>query len=236
VAKVVPFTRILEVGNRGKDVVALQRALKASGDRKVRPTGYYGKSTANQLKKFQKRRNLPVTGIYDKHTHKKLAWRYDAYGVWLLQKTKVVDPREKKIKEMLMLATFLYNNRAFIHYTQSSMRMYGVKNRIRIPSVTKYEDCSSSVTYIFWYADAPDPNGLGFNGYGFTGTMTQNGTRVLGPWKEIDCHYYGPSDSRITHVTMNIGKNKVFSHGSEEGPLILGVQYRPDLRQTRRYF
>lgn len=83
-------------------------------------------------------------------------------------------------------------------------------------------DCSESVTSLFRWAGLRDPNGLGYNGEGFTGTL-------LGHLK----HYAQTADANPgalgvfgkapgTHVVMlmeRAGDNPwVFSHGQEAGP------------------
>ena len=41
-----------------------------------------------------------------------------------------------------------------------------------------FEDCSSSISGIAALAGAPDPNGSGFDGEGFTGTMLDHCTHL----------------------------------------------------------
>jgi len=110
--------------------------------------------------------------------------------------------------------------------------MYGVRNKVRIPRVTPYEDCSSFATWCYWHAGAPDPNGRRYDGHGFTGTQAANGRRVTTP-KPGDLILYGPSPN-FSHVAVYIGNGLCVSHGSEAGPVVLNYKYRP-VAQIRSY-
>jgi hypothetical protein len=97
------------------------------------------------------------------------------------------------------------------------------------------EDCSSAYTGCCWIAGIPDPNGRGYDGYGFTGTMIRNGRRVDTP-QPADAVFYGRDrNGNPTHVAMYVGGGKVISHGSSAGPLLLDIRYRHDQHSIRRY-
>jgi tape measure domain-containing protein len=61
------ITKKLEIGNKGKDVKELQKALKTL-DFDVKADGSFGKQTQNAVKAFQKANKLKVTGIVDEKT------------------------------------------------------------------------------------------------------------------------------------------------------------------------
>lgn len=232
---VVPLPRELRLKNpyaSGRDVIALQRALAKAGVRKWGNfTGYYGKGTKTQVGAFQEKVHLNRDGVYGIETHKKLARYYDRYGAFLMSevnKQLASTPRTK----IVAYATFGYNQRYKIHYTQSSLRMYGVRNRVKPPGVPYYEDCSSFSTWCYWGAGAKDPNGLGYNGFGYTGTLSLHGARTKTP-KPGDLAFYGWSP--YTHVVVYIGNGKCISHGSEIGPILLPVYYRSDFSHFRGY-
>lgn len=216
---------------RGKDVFALQRALSKAGLRKWGSFTYaFGDGTKRQVQKFQSRVGLKADGVYGPETHAKLARYYDAYGAWLMaqQRQKMLLTPREKIKNA---AVFGYNNRAYIHYTQSSRRMYGVRNKIKPPMIPIYEDCSSYSTWTYYVAGVKDPNGFGYNGYGFTGTLALHGTRTYTP-KVGDLALYGFYP--YSHVTIYIGNGYCISHGNESGPQKLNVYYR-NVAQFRTY-
>jgi cell wall-associated NlpC family hydrolase len=101
--------------------------------------------------------------------------------------------------------------------------------------VPAWEDCSSFATWCYWAAGAPDPNGLGYNGFGYTGTQILCGRETAEP-RPGDLCFYGPLRDRITHVAIYVGNGRVVSHGRERGPELYGsISYRPDLQQIRAY-
>lgn len=58
---------VLRVGSRGKEVRAIQRALR------VRPvTGKFGRLTKKAVKRLQRRSNLPISGVVDRATRQLL--------------------------------------------------------------------------------------------------------------------------------------------------------------------
>jgi len=80
-----------------------------------------------------------------------------------------------------------------------------------------------------------DPNGLGYNGWGYTGTQIQNGRRLSSVTlaRPGDLVFYGRYG--ITHVAIYVGNGRVVSHGSESGPLLVSMYYRSDLQYVRTY-
>ena len=93
------------------------------------------------------------------------------------------------------------------------------------------EDCSSFFTGVYYEAGAPDPNGRGYDGTGFTGTMAQNGRRVLAPPRPGDANMYGPAPT-YSHTTVSISASRCISHGSQPGPYLLDIRYRRDYKET----
>lgn len=59
-------------GSKGTEVEEIQKALKERGLFKGEITGYFGTATETALKAYQKKNNLPETGIADETTLKKL--------------------------------------------------------------------------------------------------------------------------------------------------------------------
>jgi cell wall-associated NlpC family hydrolase len=233
--RVIPLRRGIKQGMHGKDAIAVKRALSKAGF--VRWGGFtpiFGPFAARALKKFQRKHGLLVSGAYTRQTHVKLAPYFDAYGAFLMgqiPRPRVGDTRDKIIAGAMLL----YNNRVRVHYTMSGKRMQGVRERLRPPKYPEWEDCSSSYTWCFWQAGAPDPNGRGYDGFGYTGTLAQNGRRItLDQAQPGDAVLYG-SGPPYQHVAMYLGKGKVWSHGSENGPYILPIDYRGDRREIRTY-
>src|SRR5262249_4886351 len=110
--------------------------------------------------------------------------------------------RSAVIAQMNRAALVMINNQPRIHYTQGPLRMQGVRKKLHLPNYPIWEDCSSSVTWLFYQAGAPDPNGLNYNGYGFTGTQVAHGTRINSSEIQAgDLVFYGPGPNR-SHVVM----------------------------------
>jgi peptidoglycan hydrolase-like protein with peptidoglycan-binding domain len=63
---------VLKKGMRSEAVKTLQVNLKKLGFFNVEPTGYFGEITLASVKKFQKKYNIPTTGIVASLTHAKL--------------------------------------------------------------------------------------------------------------------------------------------------------------------
>lgn len=248
-AAVVPHPRDLRFRRpymAGRDVLALQRALARAG---VRPwasrahpfTGTFGAGTRDQVKAFQRRRGLSADGVYGVATHRKLGAFFDTYGIWLLNGYRIVSPAERAQARLVTAAMAAYNDRAFIGYTQGPGRMYLVRHRVNDPSwlfrhVYFAEDCSSTATWLAYAARVDDPNGLGYNGQGFTGTQAANGHRVFSSTAPVGSFNFYGGGPPYSHVTVRVSPGgRCLSHGSSPGPLLVALNYRPDLRQARVY-
>lgn len=248
-AAVVPHPRDLRYRTPpmvGRDVFALQRALAEAGVRqwgtKAHPfTATFGPGTRDHVKAFQRKRGLRVDGEYGPATHRALSRFYDAYGISLLNHVRVVTPVERAQAKLVTAAMCAYNDRAWIGYTQGPGRMYLVRNHIKDPAwlarrVFISEDCSSSATWLAYVAGVADPNGLGYNGYGYTGTQAVHGYRVYSDSAPIGAFNFYGGGLPYHHVTVRVSQGgRVFSHGSSIGPLLLNLHYRSDLRQSRVY-
>lgn len=232
---IVPLPRTLYYKTmmmHGDDVLACQRALAAAGVRKWGNfTRFFGQGTKKNVMEFQEKNHMKRDGIYDLDVHKKLARFYDPYGTFLMNKSnKLYNTSPRAV--IVSYATFGYNNRYNIHYTQGPARMYGVRHKIRPPKIPYYEDCSSFSTWCYWGAGVSDPNGLGYNGWGYTGTLAQHGSRTTNP-QPGDLAFYGRYP--YTHVVVYIGNGRCISHGSERGPVLSNVYYRSDFSHYRTY-
>lgn len=240
---IVPHPRDLRLKHPymvGWDVYALQRALSEAGLRRWGTfTRTYGAGTRDEVKAFQKKRGLHQDGVYGAATHKALAPFYDAYGIRLISKVKARTAKQIAQAELVAAAINAYNQRAWWHYTQGPARMWIVRHRIHtaaqlLAHVDIYEDCSSTVTGLYYIAELPDPNDLGYNGQGFTGTLAAHGVHINTAGAPIGAyHLYGPGYP-YKHTTLRVTiAGRVLSMGTEAGPLLLDAHYRGDLNQTR---
>lgn len=234
----VPFKRSIKLGSVGPDCYAVKRALSKAG---FGPWGGWGRRprlfgpyAVRNLKSFQRKNRLKADGVYGRETHRKLAPYFDDYGRWLLGQTKILTTSDMRRQVIVSTAMHGFSNRYGIHYTQSWMRMQGVKQRLRPPAYPKYEDCSSFATWCYWVAGASDPNGLGYNGYGYTGTLANNGRKISSAYmKPGDLIFFGRYPHN--HVTIYVGNGRSVSHGNEAGPQLLTWNYRT-VNHVRSYF
>ncbi len=127
-----------------------------------------------------------------------------------------------------------------VHYTQTVSRWEGIVRKLRAwrGQFPSYSDCSSSATWILWQAyehfGLPDKlNGTQWQS-GYTGTLSKHGKPIHSTPKIGDLVFYG-SGWPYEHVAVSLGGRVVFSHGSEGGPYLLDIDYRPDRREVRRY-
>lgn len=136
-------------------------------------------------------------------------------------------------------------NKGRVHYSQNRNRWVGIDTRCTHLRATypKTCDCSSTTTWMLWDAIARTyhvhdiVNGANWKA-GYTGTQYSHGKRVKhdSNLKVGDLIFYGDQGGGIPeHVAIYVGGGHVFSHGSEGGPYILRLDYRPDRRQSRRY-
>lgn len=91
------------------------------------------------------------------------------------------DPRVRLEKA----ATRMWGARHHLTYSMLSSRPF-----VYNPDRARHYDCSATVSVIYYLAGLLDPNGLGHNGYGFTGTQWPRGRYTLSP-QPGDVAFYG---------------------------------------------
>ena len=105
-------------------------------------------------------------------------------------------------------------NEPRIHYGELRPVPFGR----RLPLTT---DCSGFVTLCYYLAGAPDPNGLGYSGQGWTGTLLdhQPRTRRL---RAGDVVVWGAYPGRHCAIVLEAGRDPLLaSHGQERGPVAI---------------
>lgn len=94
-------------------------------------------------------------------------------------------------------------------------------------------DCSGFATLCYRHAGCPDPNGLNYDGSGYTGTLLAHGKHVWKP-QPGDLVIYGPGEGVHVAVVVEAGPDPLtVSHGEERGPELVRVSQ--DNRQPIRY-
>jgi hypothetical protein len=83
-----------------------------------------------------------------------------------------------------------------------------------------WTDCSGFVTLCYSWAGAPDPNGLGYDGYGYTGTLLAHMRPVVfESVRSADVVVWGPPPGHHVALVLEPGPDPlVCSHGQERGP------------------
>lgn len=231
----IPFGREIRLGNSGPDCRAVKRALARAGFGPKLLAGItpiFGKYAVLNLRHFQNANKLDVDGVYGKTTHTKLTPHFDTLAEqWYLS----YESTRHKVVEA---ARYFVGIEPRVHYTQGPARMTIVRQRLVPPIATAkhvYEDCSSFDTGCYWIGGAKDPNGRGYDGYGFTGTLALHGHPVsLREAKPADLVFYGWGYP-WHHVAMYIGNGLVISHGTERGPVVVPIDYRRDRGEIRAY-
>ncbi len=82
-------------------------------------------------------------------------------------------------------------------------------------------DCSGFVTLCYYLAGAPDPNGLDYDGQGYTGTLLRAMSSVAQDWIEPgDLVVWGAYPGHHVALVLAPGDDPLLcSHGQERGPL-----------------
>ena len=102
----------------------------------------------------------------------------------------------------------------------------------RLPITT---DCSGFVTLCYWLAGAPDPNGLGYSGEGYTGTLLSHGQHItLDKVIPGDVIVYGPGTGWHTALVVEKGADPVTVSMGEQGDPSL-VRVSQDGREPQTY-
>jgi hypothetical protein len=96
-----------------------------------------------------------------------------------------------------------------------------------------HSDCSSFATLCYKDAGCPDPNGRGYDGYGYTGSLQGRG-KVCNP-KPGALAFYGTSWQNTTHVAVCDTASSVISFGSTPITRYGVVAYRSDYVGCREY-
>lgn len=109
----------------------------------------------------------------------------------------------------------------FWHYEQSRPIPVDLGARRKLPIKT---DCSGFVTIAYKAAGAPDPNGYGYTGAGYTGSLLAHMRRLpsIDKAKAGDVIVYGDKPGHHAVIVIEPGPDPlVASHGTERGPFLL---------------
>jgi hypothetical protein len=134
--------------------------------------------------------------------------------------------------EIVKAARWGVANHKHFTYSEGPERMEAVHKPYQLPIIS---DCSSWVTSCYSWAGAPDPNGLNYNGTGYTGTLLSHGERI--PLSEVqpgDIIVYGPGTGWHTAIVVQPGQDPLtVSMGQNGDPSFVRVSQ--DGRQPQTY-
>jgi peptidoglycan hydrolase-like protein with peptidoglycan-binding domain len=252
----VELCRTIRIGSKGRDIIAVKRALSRAGFMQWGGfTPMWGPHAVRACKAFQKANGLEESGNYGEQTHAALLkakrkdseteFAWDAYGAKILHDFCDADD-ETKVRLAIQQAAFFWNqNRTSIHYLQ--VRPFPL---VVPPELPQNIDCSGFVTAVHHAAGSLNPNFLAggrmpWNGQGYTGTLL-NGGRRTDSIKEMqpgDAVFYGSTKTASaafpvgapTHVALYVGDGYVMTHGNEDGPEHVPYNYWSQINTYRIY-
>ena len=119
-------------------------------------------------------------------------------------------------------AQWAHANSAHFNYTEGPLRMSAIG--VYPPQFPIWADCSAFVTWCYWIAGADDPNGLGYNHQGYTGTLLSHGSHIIVPVPG-DVVVYG--DTPGVHTALVVWAQGpdilTVSHGQQGDPSFVWV-------------
>ena len=135
-------------------------------------------------------------------------------------------------QEIVKAARWGVANHAHFTYSEGPQRMEAVHRPYQTPIIS---DCSAWVTSCYSWAGAPDPNGLGYNGTGYTGTLLDHGQHItLAEVQPGDVIVYGPGTGWHTAIIVEAGLDPLtVSMGQQGDPSFVRVSQ--DGRQPQTY-
>lgn len=213
----IPQPRPAREGMHGRDILAYKRALHALGyhPRAFNWTrGRWGPHMTIALRAFQHDAGIHIDGILGPITYDRLypTIRVDAYDRWLLTHMATHHRRDFVTELDWMLAAH-----AGIAYAMTRpIPLHAIVYR-HTPFAT---DCSGLITGAAYASCCPDPNGLGYNGQGFTGTILAHAT----PIRREDLRagdlivFGGGTGDHVVAVHTMAPDPIVFSHGHQGAP------------------
>lgn len=137
-------------------------------------------------------------------------------------------PKSTVAKMMAKITSYWYwgiEHESSIHYAQERPMEF-LKAPSRLKSLPRTADCSEFFTDGYAFAGADDPNGLGYSGQGYTGTLLEHGTPVfsVSSLRPGDAVIRGRDDGDHVYGVLVAGPNPtLMSHGWEGGPRLTSL-------------
>ena len=147
----------------------------------------------------------------------------------------MASPAQRQHLAKLMRALIAHEPQ--VHYAQiRPMRSIHLK----APAYPMTLDCSEAVTCLCKWVGLKDPNGLGYNGRGYTGTLLDHLPHYHDPARAMvgALVVFGPGTG--AHVAMVLEPDHrnplLFSHGQERGPLAIRLHDEAEAHQPPATF
>jgi hypothetical protein len=211
----------------GEDLKPLQTALAKTRIYQGPIDGVFGKGTADACYRAKYRLGYPIKSVTHTGGQQLLNFLNGSRPLppFFVARRHVrgfgISANDRMRAKIVEYAKWGAENTFQIHYAQ--VRPMDHLNKVK--ALPWYTDCSEFVTTVYHWAGAPDPNGLGYNGYGYTGTMLDHGASIpLFQVKPGDVVIWGWSPGHHTAVFVESGEKPdplIVSHGSERGPLLI---------------
>ena len=195
---------LLQQGSTGSAVVELQTLLARAGFNPGTADGNFGAMTKTAVMGFQRARGLTADGVVGPVT-------------WATLRAPAPAPVSRLRGKIVAEARWGLSNAGAIHYRQLRP-MDGIHQRRKLPLDT---DCSGFVTLCYQWAGAGDPNGLGFSGQGYTGTLLDHLTAVPQSQVKAGDLVLWARNGVGEHVALVLEPGSdplLVSHGEEAGP------------------
>lgn len=230
----------------GPDVVALQRALKAAGIYRGRLDGEYSAATAHACEIAKTRLGYPKALIHHDHEYagatllaylagkKRLPKAYTLLRrqrLGLLTKpTTKTPPVTTSTKAEAAASAARAAIVAYWRWAIANADRIGyaetrpMRQMDALKQLPQTNDCSTEVTKSVKFAGLPDPNGLAYNGLGYTGTLLNHCRHIAqAQAKAGDLAVLGPYPGHHVVVLLEDGiangRNPLCgSHGKQADP------------------
>lgn len=205
----------------GPDLKPLQKALKADKFYGGPIDGIFGAGTGDACKTAKKHLGYPLAACVETGGQTLLDYLNGtkplpvAYKLRRRARGYGVTVEERQRAAIVKWARWGIDHEPEIRYAQ----IRPIPHTAQLPLTT---DCSGFVTLCFQLAGAPDPNGLRYNGQGWTGTLLSH-LQTIPLWqaKPADLVVWGWYPGHHTAILLESGVDPLIaSHGAENGPLL----------------
>lgn len=229
----------LKLGDSGDKVVELQAALfKLHYLPAAHKSGKYDKYTELALGKFKHDWGFKGHEGYDKHVRAYLAHALN--GEKPNTGNHNVDGQDPQpgtppgpantVREKIVAnAWWGVHNEPLITYPPHDIRsgIPHIHDKHHLPLET---DCSGFATLCYSWAGAPDCNGNGYNGQGYTGTMLAHMREIpKSKVKPGDLVVFGGGTGNHVCIVVTTGSDpELISHGGNSGPLKISYSSEHD--------